>query len=110
MSLTIEELRQIESALVESEAHDKFGFTYCAYCGERFVVDAPDSTEAVGAHIETCEKHPLRTAEAEIERLRGLLAGVVRDLPAAGKDNDDVFAVWNRLYKHCEWLHPENKG
>ena len=36
--------------------------TYCAYCGETFGEDAAD---AVSAHIQTCERHPMRQLEAD---------------------------------------------
>ncbi len=46
----------------------------CVYCGQEY----PDQTPAHGAqvlteHIRTCIKHPLRAAEAKIERLRKAL-------------------------------------
>jgi hypothetical protein len=47
------------------EMERKFGFTYCAYCGELFEIDAPESVDAVGKHIGICPKHPMRTVEKE---------------------------------------------
>jgi hypothetical protein len=41
------------------------------------------------------------------DEARNLIAEVLRDLPDAGKDNDDVFTVWQRLYRAAYWLHPE---
>jgi hypothetical protein len=49
------------------------GETYCAYCGERFPLDAPQGTDLIGGHIRVCVKHPMRATEAEIERLRDQL-------------------------------------
>ena len=45
--------------------------TYCAYCGEFFPADGDGrSTDAVTEHIRTCDKHPMREPEAEVERLK----------------------------------------
>jgi len=42
------------------ELKRKYGFTYCAYCGESFAVDAPNSQDAITKHIANCKKHPMR--------------------------------------------------
>jgi hypothetical protein len=61
----------------EAEVARLKGETYCAYCGERFPLDAPDSCEQIGNHIQVCPKHPMRAVEAErdaalaeVERIR----------------------------------------
>ena len=53
----------------------------CAYCGMAY----PEGTPPHGAqiltdHIKVCEKHPMRTAEAKILKLRAALAGLVGSL------------------------------
>jgi hypothetical protein len=52
----------------------------------------------------------LEESQKQTEEARNLVAEVLRDLPEAGKDNDDVFAVWNRLYRKSHWLHPPQNG
>jgi len=46
----------------------------CVYCGHEYPQDTPAAGDAVlTAHIMECEKHPLRAAMAELERLRALI-------------------------------------
>jgi len=47
------------------EMQRKYGFTYCAFCGKSYEIDAPESVNAIAEHIKSCEKHPMRSAEAE---------------------------------------------
>jgi transcription elongation factor Elf1 len=47
------------------EMEQRFGFTYCAYCGKSFMCDAPDVTDSVSKHVATCSKHPMRAVEKE---------------------------------------------
>ena len=49
-----------------AELEYKYGFTYCAYCGESFEIDKPANVEAISQHIATCAKHPMRAVEAEL--------------------------------------------
>lgn len=50
---------------------------WCAFCGEPFPADVPQSEHpALVAHMRACEKHPLRKAEAEVTRLTQLLEDV----------------------------------
>ncbi|MDO9543246.1 MAG: hypothetical protein Q7J98_13140 [Kiritimatiellia bacterium] len=58
--------------LKNTELKRKYGFTYCAYCGESFEVDAPNLQEAISKHITTCVKHPMRQLETENVRLKAL--------------------------------------
>lgn len=51
-----------------AEMRRKYGFTYCAYCGKTYEIDAPESTNEISKHIASCEKHPMRYVEAELER------------------------------------------
>lgn len=59
---------QLEGELAEMRR--KYKFTYCAYCGQEFEIDAPNCAGAVGQHIRTCEKHPMRRVEAERDEAR----------------------------------------
>ena len=54
--------------------------TYCAYCGERFLVDAPGSAEAVGNHILTCPKHPIAELRVENACLKAALQAELKGL------------------------------
>lgn len=57
----------------------------CVYCGEAYPPGAPDhGAEVLTAHVRTCAKHPLRAAEAEIERLLGIVAELRASLPSPG--------------------------
>lgn len=51
-----------------AELEEETKRTYCAYCGEAFVIDDQAAT-LVSEHIRTCEKHPLRAYEQENKRL-----------------------------------------
>jgi hypothetical protein len=57
--------------------------TYCAYCGARFPIDKDGANEAVSAHIQHCEKHPMRAVEQERDEARRELEGVKAELAAA---------------------------
>lgn len=50
------------------------GTTYCAYCGARFELDAPDMSERITAHIMTCDQHPMRAVERERDAAQARLA------------------------------------
>ena len=51
----------------------------CVYCGEAYPPGTPNSgSEALTAHVEQCEKHPLRAARAEVERLRAAVIDVLK--------------------------------
>ena len=50
------------------ELKNKLNSTYCAYCGAEFALN-DEAVRLVSEHIRTCEKHPMRHAEAQIERL-----------------------------------------
>ena len=46
----------------------------CVYCGHAYPPGTPSANdEALRAHIAVCEKHPLRTAEAERDEARAAL-------------------------------------
>jgi len=79
--------------------YERQGFTYCAYCDAEFPIDAPDLNVAIGAHIKTCEKHPIRMYAADNKRLREalvaaneVLCGAVVGYPSsdAGKQISDA--------------------
>ena len=40
--------------------------TYCAFCGKMFP-DTEDSTDAIRAHVQECQKHPLAKRIVELE-------------------------------------------
>lgn len=50
----------------------------CVYCGHEYPEGTPTAKhDLLTAHIKVCDKHPMRDAEARIERLRKALAGLV---------------------------------
>lgn len=50
----------------------------CVYCGHEYPDGTPTAKHnLLTAHIKVCEKHPMREAEARIERLRKALAGLI---------------------------------
>jgi hypothetical protein len=57
----------------EAEVARLKGETYCAYCGDRFPLDAPDSCEQIGNHIQVCPKHPMRVVEEKYEEVRATM-------------------------------------
>lgn len=68
----------------------KLEFTYCAYCGHQCPMDT-DGGDVAG-HIRTCEKHPMRAVEAELERVNAEVADVVAELATSRKMNEDLTA------------------
>ncbi len=53
----------------------------CVYCGEAYPPGTPDhGADVLTAHVRTCAKHPMREAEAEVERLRDLLVKAIGHL------------------------------
>jgi len=72
-----------------SQAHKKLSShteeTYCAFCQKAFPLDGT-AAEAVTEHIKTCEKHPMRAAEAKIKELEDENAELLKKLfPKARK-------------------------
>ena len=50
----------------------------CVYCGHEYPDGTPTAKhDLLTAHIKVCENHPMREAEARIERLRKALAGLI---------------------------------
>lgn len=50
----------------------------CVYCGTAYAQDTPTYGDKVLTdHIKTCDKHPLRQAEATIQQLRSALVGLI---------------------------------
>ena len=50
----------------------------CVYCGHEYPDGTPTAKhDLLTAHIKVCEKHPMRDAEARIERLRKALSGLI---------------------------------
>lgn len=50
----------------------------CVYCGHEYPQDTPAWGNAVlTEHIRTCEAHPMRAVEADRDRLRKALVGLV---------------------------------
>ena len=56
------------------EIKERFGWTYCAYCGDRFPADAPESVERIAEHIHECVKHPIGKIVKENTALQAELA------------------------------------
>lgn len=64
----------------------------CVYCGMAYPEGTPPhGSQILTDHIRVCEKHPLRAAEAKIERLRAALS-VWLELPSVMN--------WNK-WKRC---------
>jgi len=82
----------IESRIADLKA-DRF--TYCAYCGEEFTIDAGGTPEAVSEHIHNCPKHPIQDYKTEMERLELRLVECVTPdeareaIAEAGKESFD---------------------
>lgn len=50
----------------------------CVYCGMAYPEGTPPhGSQVLTDHIKVCEKHPLRTAEATITKLRSALSGLI---------------------------------
>lgn len=50
----------------------------CVYCGMQYPQDTPAwGSDVLTEHIKICPKHPMRQAEATIEKLRSALIGLV---------------------------------
>lgn len=50
----------------------------CVYCGHEYPQDTPAWGDGVlTAHISTCQAHPMRAVEADRDRLRTALIGLV---------------------------------
>jgi hypothetical protein len=79
-------VHEIERQLAEMKR--KYQFTYCAFCGETFEIDAPESTEAISQHIKTCDKHPMRDVE--------------RDLAAMAKQRDMLRLALKESMRYLE--------
>lgn len=78
---------------LEAEVARLKGKTYCAYCGERFPLDAPDATVKIGAHIGTCPQHPMRAVEAQRDALvRQIKVAVNEWCSCGGRGPDDADA------------------
>lgn len=57
-----------------NELQDADRIVTCAYCGFEYGTDTPKSKDtAITYHIKVCEKHPMRAAEKEIERLNRMV-------------------------------------
>lgn len=68
----IEFARQLEQELEQAKeelARIK-SFTWCAYCGAEFHLEAPATQFLIGEHIAKCEKHPMRRIEKQLEQLQ----------------------------------------
>jgi hypothetical protein len=98
-------LKEAITKIVQLEAENaelkrKYGFTYCAYCGESFEIDAPESLDAVGKHIGICPKHPMRAVEKELAKAKSTsqdILDVLEDdalaLKVADEANEDPSIV-----------------
>ena len=52
----------------------------CVYCGKEYPTGTPSSGSEVSAltdHIRTCEKHPMRSVEAKLAKVRSALAAMI---------------------------------
>jgi len=60
---------------LQAEVDRLKSMTYCAYCGEEFPID--DDAGEVSEHIRTCDKHPMREAQATADRRLELLREII---------------------------------
>jgi len=57
-------------------AADELRGTYCAYCDKRFeITDPEEAKRAVGEHIYTCEKHPIKPMVDALREIAGAGGG-----------------------------------
>ena len=77
-----QKIEELEARIAGLKA-DKF--TYCAYCGEEFPIDAEGTPEAVSNHIRTCPKHPLSQARADTAR------EIIKDVEGTLDITDDTY-------------------
>ena len=82
--------------MLREQLAEALGTTYCAYCGARFILDAPDATTLVTEHIYTCSIHPMRDiekrlAEAEAD-VRALVAAI--EEPSNSQDFEGYPTPW----------------
>lgn len=67
------EAREVALSLVRAERT-----VTCVFCGQAYDKGTPTSQDdRLTAHIKVCEKHPLRQAEADAAKWKGLLVGIV---------------------------------
>ena len=75
--------------------------TYCAYCGQAYSLDDPESPRKVGDHIAICSKHPMRKVEQERDKLKAKLAEANEDAERLARklqdyaDHDDSAQLEN---------------
>jgi hypothetical protein len=86
------------------EASDISGYVVtCVYCGHEYPAGTPAANhELLTAHIKTCDKHPMREAEAENARLLRVLKGVrpyVMEGSAYLSGSDDYPAVLSEYWE-----------
>lgn len=119
--MLVDETERLRMAVerLEAEVERLKGETYCAYCGERFPLDAPDATERIGRHIEACPRHPMRAVEAErdaaraeIERLKSVLrmTSAVQDIAAATIDALSARTWQQERAATVAWLRVPSTG
>lgn len=76
--------KERDAAIAErDELREKFNFTYCAYCSEKFDADKPDLTELVTKHISVCDKHPNYALAKERDELRARAESAKAELDRA---------------------------
>jgi hypothetical protein len=70
--------------------------SYCTYCGqESTATSEQERTEQMGAHIDVCERHPLRILAAVSDYL---------NLPTSELLPENIPALPEKLAEHCQRL------
>jgi len=106
LSWLLSRLSDMEQRALEAErrARELETSTYCAYCGEKFLLDDSAATK-VTEHIYSCEKHPMR----EIER-RAQEAEANWDANALKGQNDALRVRVRQLEMALKTIAEHEKG
>jgi hypothetical protein len=87
---TIEYNCRVQNEKLEKQLEELKMTTYCAYCGERFVLDDEAAT-MVTRHIYSCPQHPMREVEVVRDSITDLLikANKQLDIAVEALENSD---------------------
>jgi len=86
------------------EALDRNSATYCAYCGQGFPLDAPESAALVSVHIAECERHPMRAVERDLRAARKSYAEALAERDTAHEEAEKLRADLSHERDGAAWL------